>query len=61
MFRMVAIFATEEQSIKQLLLRVYKIAFMVSMRYIGCVMMCIIVFVRLQVRIKMVAKGCQGC
>lgn len=44
----------QQQSIKQSLVRGCKIAFMVNMRSIGCVLMCIKVFVGLQVKITMV-------
>ena len=48
--------AWEGQSIKQSLLRGYKIAFMINMRYIRCVGMCIMVFFGQQAMITMVAK-----
>ena len=65
MSTMVAIVAREGKSNKQTLLRGHKIAFMVNVRYLGCVRLCILVFMQLQIRITMVAKGvcivCQCC
>ena len=61
MSTMIAIFAREEQSNKQSLLRGHRIAFKVSKRTIGCVRLCILVFMQLQIRITMVAKGFHNC
>ena len=61
MSRMVALAVREGQSIKQSLPRGHKIACKVSKRIIGCVRLCILVFMQLQIRITMVAKGFHNC